>query len=273
MQRRRRRDVVRRANQDEPTRTLLKPNPSALALDIDGTITTASPAVVHELVRAARVLGSKVAVNTARPASYCRDPYLTKFLNIPLEDHYCYDGNVPWTFRNLDWWWSPAAKVRALESIRENAGVVDKRCVILVDDRGRKHRCCSRAGFGVLQVSDEGRVDGRRQVVSSAVAGVPAGLRRLDKGQRSSRRRKARTRGVRRHDASRLDAIDAGAAELGSTSKSTLIFLPCILTHAVPAASEPSPRPTLLEDAASPPKARLLGTPTGSNIDLRVVPR
>ena len=139
-------------SQPEP---LLKPNPSALALDIDGTITTASPAVVHELVRAARVLGSKVAVNTARPASYCRDPYLTKFLDIPLQDHYCYDGNVPWTFRNLIGGGVPAAKVRALESIRENAGVVDKRCVILVDDRGENIAAAHRAGFGVLQVSGE----------------------------------------------------------------------------------------------------------------------
>ena len=92
---------LRRATTLSQPEPLLQAEPSALALDIDGTITTASPAVVHELVRAARVLGSKVAVNTARPASYCRDPYLTKFLNIPLEDHYCYDGNVPWTFRNL----------------------------------------------------------------------------------------------------------------------------------------------------------------------------
>ena len=145
-------DKTAKMSQPEP---LLKPNPSALALDIDGTITTASPAVVHELVRAARVLGSKVAVNTARPASYCRDPYLTKFLNIPLEDHYCYDGNVPWTFRNLIGGGVPAAKVRALESIRENAGVVDKRCVILVDDRGENIAAAHRAGFGVLQVSDE----------------------------------------------------------------------------------------------------------------------
>ncbi len=87
-ERRGRPETVRRAKMSQPE-PLLKPNPSALALDIDGTITTASPAVVHELVRAARVLGSKVAVNTARPASYCRDPYLTKFLNIPLEDNYC----------------------------------------------------------------------------------------------------------------------------------------------------------------------------------------
>ena len=175
-------------SQPEP---LLKPNPSALALDIDGTITTASPAVVHELVRAARVLGSKVAVNTARPASYCRDPYLTKFLNIPLEDHYCYDGNVPWTFRNLIGGGVPAAKVRALESIRENAGVQDKRCVILVDDRGENIAAAHRAGFGVLQVSDERGIsmaDAKSLVVRlqecrRAFAG-------LDKAERKLTRRK-----------------------------------------------------------------------------------
>ena len=80
---------------------LLKPNPSALALDIDGTINTPVTSRRPRARASGASLGSKVAVNTARPASYCRDPYLTKFLNIPLEDHYCYDGNVPWTFRNL----------------------------------------------------------------------------------------------------------------------------------------------------------------------------
>lgn len=147
---------------------LLNPNPSALALDVDGTITTASPAVVHELVRAAKVLGSKVAINTARPASYCRDPYLTKFLDIPLEDHYCYDGNVPWTLRNLVGGGVPAAKVRALKTIQAGSDVADRRCVILVDDRGDNVAAAHRAGFDVLQVSKErgvSRADAKELVV------------------------------------------------------------------------------------------------------------
>ena len=44
---------------------------SALALDIDGTITTADARVVYGLVQEARQAGSHVAINTARPQLHC----------------------------------------------------------------------------------------------------------------------------------------------------------------------------------------------------------
>ena len=46
--------------------------PSALALDIDGTLTMADERVVYNLVRTARSYGAHVAINTARPPLWMR---------------------------------------------------------------------------------------------------------------------------------------------------------------------------------------------------------
>ena len=54
-----------------PAADIPQPCYSALALDIDGTITTADPRVVYGLVQEARSAGSHVAINTARPQLYC----------------------------------------------------------------------------------------------------------------------------------------------------------------------------------------------------------
>ena len=50
-----------------PPLEIPQPCHSALALDIDGTITTADPQVVYDLVQQARLAGAHVAINTARP--------------------------------------------------------------------------------------------------------------------------------------------------------------------------------------------------------------
>ena len=49
-----------------PSVDIPQPCYSALALDIDGTITTADARVVYGLVQEARLAGSHVAINTAR---------------------------------------------------------------------------------------------------------------------------------------------------------------------------------------------------------------
>ena len=54
-----------------PSGDMPQPCYSALALDIDGTITTADARVVYGLVQEARQAGSHVAINTARPQLHC----------------------------------------------------------------------------------------------------------------------------------------------------------------------------------------------------------
>ena len=54
-----------------PSVDMPQPCYSALALDIDGTITTADARVVYGLVQEARQAGSHVAINTARPQLHC----------------------------------------------------------------------------------------------------------------------------------------------------------------------------------------------------------
>ena len=124
--------------------------PSALALDIDGTITTAEPAVVQRLVAAAKECGAHVAINTARPQRYCDAPFAQTLAIAAVEDHYCYGGPF-WSLRNvfLD---VPASKLDNMRAIQKKGGVLRPACCVLVDDRPENVAAVRQAGFGAVLV-------------------------------------------------------------------------------------------------------------------------
>ena len=123
--------------------------PSALALDIDGTITTADQRVVNDLVAAARASGAHVAINTARPPRYCDEPSQTLH-SAAKADHHCYDG-ASWRLRNffVD---VPASKVHNMGAIMRNGGVARRECCVLVDDRPENVVAAAEAGYGAVAV-------------------------------------------------------------------------------------------------------------------------
>ena len=164
------------------------------------------------------------------------DPYLTKFLNIP-GGHYC-DGNVPWTPAKTAEY--PRPKY-GLENIRENAGVVDKRCVILVDDRGRISPLLT--GGLASCVSDERGVRWRTPSRCGAVAGGRRPSLGLTKSSGSSR------------GEARPHTTHAIAAPLRARTAVSLIF-----THR--ARRFRAFVPPHHEDAASRRKAAASGDPT-----------
>lgn len=131
---------------------------SLLALDIDGTITTADQQVVAELVRDARDAGSHVVINTARPQLYCDDPEpeLTSHL-VARENHFCGSnrfcptrtlaGAVVWGILGD----IPKSKVENMDLAASSCGVTRRSCALLVDDRPENVHAAERAGFtGVL---------------------------------------------------------------------------------------------------------------------------
>ena len=119
--------------------------PSALALDIDGTLTMADERVVYNLVRTARSYGAHVAINTARPPLYCLEPDPITTRLAPVADHHCYTGKS-WWLRNLvhD---VPTSKVANMETIEERGAVPNKRCCVLVDDRRENIEAVDAAGY------------------------------------------------------------------------------------------------------------------------------
>ena len=130
----------------------LPPAPSALALDIDGTITTADQRVVFGLVAAARALGAEVAINTARAQAYCDAPDELTTRLTARENHYCASAWVLWNILIED---IPARKVTNMDRIVAGAHVQRRSCALLVDDRLENVAAANRAGYtGIL-------VDGR----------------------------------------------------------------------------------------------------------------
>ena len=129
---------------------------SLLALDIDGTITTADQRVVAELVRGARAAGANVVINTARPQLYCAEPELTSHL-VARENHFC--GSNAWcptgTLAGAVVWSIlgdvPKSKVENMEVATSNCSVRRRACALLVDDRPENVRAVERVGFtGIL---------------------------------------------------------------------------------------------------------------------------
>ena len=115
-----------------------KVHASALALDIDGCITTAAPGIVEDLVKEARKSGAHIAINTARPSIYCDDPDRTTMKLTGKENHYCYRGGV-WGLRNVGRLFGvmnvPDSKLENMNDIQRQSGVRGNGCCILVDDR------------------------------------------------------------------------------------------------------------------------------------------
>ena len=131
--------------------------------------------------------------------------------------------------------------------------MVDKRCVILVDDRGENIAAAHRAGFGVLQVSDE------RGVSMAAAAGIKA-PRSVDGPSLGLIRPSGSSRGGswgsshwpwRRPDAidaTVFDTIDATSTRRRRGRGRLCVCLRLCVTsrpHLPPAVSVPSPRPKL----------------------------
>lgn len=124
--------------------------PSALALDIDGTITTANDRVVWNLVQSARALGAHIAINTARPSLYCFEPDDETARLAAVEDHYCYTGKS-WLFRNLVHN-VPESKVQNMEKIQAKGKVARRECCFLVDDRRENVQAIDEAGYTGIHV-------------------------------------------------------------------------------------------------------------------------
>lgn len=102
---------------------------AAIALDIDGTITTADPDALH-LLRDHAIANdiSDLYINTARDETYCRNPRLDPNLDptawVKRENTFCrptFGDPVNWKIQNMN---------RMVD--REG---VDAKCAVLVDDR------------------------------------------------------------------------------------------------------------------------------------------
>lgn len=122
--------------------------PSALALDIDGTITTADQRLVLDLVQSARGLGAHVAINTARQQAYCEQPDTLTTRLTAREHHYCAHA---WFMYNAFIADIPKVKVANMEAIAQAAGVQRPECALLIDDRPENVAAVNRAGYtGIL---------------------------------------------------------------------------------------------------------------------------
>jgi len=119
--------------------------PSALALDIDGTLTMADERVVYNLVRTAKSYGAHIAINTARPPLYCLEPAPITTRLAEKADHHCYTGKS-WLLRNifLD---VPGSKVANMDTIAARAGGPSKKCCLLVDYRHENIEAADAAGY------------------------------------------------------------------------------------------------------------------------------
>lgn len=113
----------------------------ALALDIDGTITTGDRAQVLRLQREAGRLGFPTFINTARPNAYCHAPDSETLLLADQTRHHCLVHPDP-----------PTSKVLNMRAIQRSARVAESRNVILVDDRPENVEEVRRAGFGAIEV-------------------------------------------------------------------------------------------------------------------------
>ena len=98
-----------------------------VALDVDGTLTSADPEVLIKLREEVYNLGGTFHINTARSTEYCISPSPLTLSFSPKEDHHCMDRR-----RNSSS--VTATKAENMSHIQASAGVERRECVILVDD-------------------------------------------------------------------------------------------------------------------------------------------
>ncbi|RPF82148.1 MAG: hypothetical protein CBC65_000990 [Rhodothermaceae bacterium TMED105] len=97
---------------------------AAIALDIDGTMTTADPEALKMLADHARDNQlSNLYINTARDELYCRNPTRDTTQWVSKENSFCrptYGDTVDWKVKNMD-------------RMIEREGVAPE-CAVLIDD-------------------------------------------------------------------------------------------------------------------------------------------
>lgn len=128
----------------------------ALALDIDGTITTADSAEIARLVREACRFDFPVFINTARSDAYCQAPDSCTLALAERTRHHCLVHPDP-----------PTSKVINMRKIQHSAGVSDPRNVILIDDRPENVEKVRAAGFRAIEVDASQGI--RRDTVDDAL--------------------------------------------------------------------------------------------------------
>ena len=129
---------------------------AALAIDVDGTLEPSDAAQVARLTKAAAARGVPVHINTARDARYCARPDAVTTSIAAPERHHCLNHPDP-----------PSSKVVNMRTIRAAAGVRDKRCVILIDDRPENNEAVRHAGYSAVQVDARRGID--REAVDRAI--------------------------------------------------------------------------------------------------------
>jgi len=148
------------------------PSRAAIALDIDGTITTGDPSALGRLVEHAQRAGvAPLYVNTARNQRYCNRPDATSTVWVAPERSFCRpSGGDP-----VEW------KIRNMHRMVKDAGVEDPACAVLIDDRTENIAGVVSHGFsGVL-------VDPTTGVTHDTVRAVLGRLEHCEGGDRPRR--------------------------------------------------------------------------------------
>ena len=129
----------------------------ALALDIDGTLTTGDADEIRRLVEAGKKYGFQTHINTARSLAYCANPdRKTSLYLAPKKLHHCLTDPNP-----------PTAKVKNMHTIQNMSNVADPKCVVLIDDRPENVAAVRRQGFSAIKVSEATGI--REQTVNRAI--------------------------------------------------------------------------------------------------------
>ena len=138
---------------------------SFVALDVDGTLSTASaPALARLEAGLADLLpNGAVFINTARPEGYCQRPssLTTRFAS--LENHFCQRPGVASV---------PLSKVLNMLDMQTRTNVARRECGLLVDDRPENVDAVRAAGFSALLVDESTGI--RESTVDSILAHVRA---------------------------------------------------------------------------------------------------
>lgn len=114
-----------------------------LALDVDGTITTANPNELQRLLALASQYSTPCYINTARPKAYCEDPASLTTKIAPRENHLCQQPGSDSV---------PSSKVSNMLHAQSTSHVDDAKCCVLVDDRPENIRAVRAHGFTGIQV-------------------------------------------------------------------------------------------------------------------------
>ena len=118
------------------------PSQAAIALDIDGTITTGDAnALRHLMMHTQRIGVAPLYVNTARDQRYCDRPDVTSTALVAPERSFC----RPVGGDAVEW------KIRNMHRMVEEEGVEKPECAVLIDDRMENIAAVRSHGFtGVL---------------------------------------------------------------------------------------------------------------------------